>query len=209
MLRVALTGGIASGKTAVSNAFSELGVPIIDADIVARDVVKPGQPALDKLVREFGQGILTQEGVLDRPALRKIIFSNADAKAKVESILHPAIRAASKEHETFHKASGASYLIHVIPLLVETGQARRFDRVLLVDVPEDLQKARLEVRDHTLAADAQSMIDSQASRAARRAVADDILNNTGTIEALLAQVQDLHVTYTQLASQITTPDTQA
>ena len=135
MLLIGLTGGIASGKTLVSDFFATLGVPVIDADILAREVVAPGSEGLDKLVDYFSESILTSNNQLDRKALRELIFQNPSDREIVDGILHPLIRQRSEEDIACYQAQGAVYIIYAVPLLVETNQVSRFDRVLLVDVP--------------------------------------------------------------------------
>ena len=206
MLTIALTGGIASGKTAVSTAFSQLGVPVVDADVIAREVVEPGEAALGKLVDHFGQAILNKDGSLNRAALRNVIFSDKDSKLFVESVLHPAIKARSDEYKNQLKNTGAPYLIHVIPLLLETDQAKLFDRVLVVDVPVATQVNRLMTRDSISRKDALAIINSQANRDDRLSVADDIIVNTGSLENISFRVNELHKKYKVLSNTSLTVD---
>lgn len=207
MLTIALTGGIASGKTAVSDAFRQLGVPVVDADIVAREVVAPGEPSLGQLADAFSEDILNEDGTLDRAALRQLIFSDAGKKRVVEDILHPAIKARSELLREQHKLSGAPYLIHVIPLLLETGQAGNFDRVIAVDVPEETQIARVMARDKISRDEALAIINSQASREDRIAAADDIIENTGTMDDITNRVSELHALYNSLSAAPEKTDT--
>ena len=199
MLKIGLTGGIASGKTTVSDHFASLGVPVIDADVNARTVVEPGRPALKSLLETFGSAVINADGTLDRAALREIVFQDAAAREKLESILHPAIRALSEAQTEQHAAEGAPYLIHAVPLLVETNQAPRFDRVVVVDVPVELQIERVMARDHCDRAHAESIIRTQASRAQRLRVATDVIENTGTTDALRLQVEQLHKLFLALS----------
>lgn len=194
--RVALTGGIASGKSTVANLFAALGAPIVDTDQIARDVVEHGSPLLAKIVATFGVKILLPDGSLDRRALREVIFADPEARRTLESLLHPAIAA-----ETDHRTSRLRepYTIVAIPLLTERGGKTRFDRVLLVDCDEDLQLRRLQLRDGTTTRDAQAMLSAQASRADRRLIADDVILNEGQIDALAPQVEALHFKYLELA----------
>ena len=143
-LLIALTGGIASGKTAVADLFAKLDVPVLDTDQIARDVVAPGMPALGRLVAQFGPEILDAQGRLDRVRMRERVFGNPEQRHKLEAITHPAIR---EELARRSAAAGGDYQIHVIPLLVETGRADAYDRVLVVDCPEEAQMARLMARE--------------------------------------------------------------
>lgn len=194
--RVALTGGIASGKTAVANLFATHGVPVIDTDVIAREVVEPGQPALAAVVDAFGTGVLAADGRLDRPRLRERIFGDAEARRRLEAILHPAIRA---EMERQSRAAGGSYQVLVIPLLVEGGRRDHIDRVLVVDVPEATQIERLVRRDGVSRDQAEAALRAQASRDARLAFADDVIENTGDVAALETRVAKLHGEYLRLA----------
>jgi len=196
--RVALTGGIASGKSTVASLFTELGVPVIDTDVIAREVVEPGQPALTDVVAEFGQNVLDAGGRLDRRRLRERIFSDASARRRLEAILHPAIR---REMERQSREAGGPYQLLVIPLLTEGGRRDHVDRVLLVDVPEQVQIERLVSRDHVSPEQAQASLAAQATRAARLAIADDVVMNTGPIEDLRTDVANLHNRYLAFATQ--------
>jgi dephospho-CoA kinase len=195
--RVALTGGIASGKTTVAERFAALGVPVIDTDLIARQVVEPGEPALAQIVAAFGPGVLDADGRLDRRRLREIIFADATARRRLEAILHPAIRA---EMERQSRAAGGPYQLLVIPLLAEGGRRDHVDRVLLVDVPEAVQVERLMRRDGVSREQAAASLGAQATRAARLAIADDVLTNTGRAEDLDEQVAALHARYLGLAA---------
>jgi dephospho-CoA kinase len=196
--RVALTGGIASGKTAVANLFAAHGVPVIDTDVIAREVVEPGQPALAAVVDSFGSQVLAEDGRLDRPRLRDQIFGDADARRRLEAILHPAIRA---QMERQSRAAGGPYQILVIPLLVEGGRRDHVDRVLVVDVPEATQIERLVRRDRVPREQAEAALRAQASREARLAFADDVIENTGDLAALDSRVALLHEKYLKLAAR--------
>jgi dephospho-CoA kinase len=195
--RVALTGGIASGKTTVADRFAALGVPVIDTDLIARQVVEPGEPALAEIVAAFGHGVLDADGRLDRRRLREIIFTDATARRRLEAILHPAIRAAMERQS---RAAGGPYQLLVIPLLAEGGRRDHVDRVLLVDVPEAVQVERLMRRDGVSREQAAASLGAQATRAARLAIADDVLANTGRAEDLDEQVAALHARYLGLAA---------
>jgi dephospho-CoA kinase len=194
--RVALTGGIASGKTAVANLFATHGVPVIDTDVIAREVVEPGQPALAAVVDAFGTEVLAADGRLDRPRLRERIFGDAEARRRLEAILHPAIRA---EMERQSRAAGGPYQVLVIPLLVEGGRRDHIDRVLVVDVPEATQIERLVRRDGVSQDQAEAALRAQASRDARLAFADDVIENTGDLAALETRVTKLHGDYLRRA----------
>jgi dephospho-CoA kinase len=190
--RVGLTGGVASGKSTVTKIFRGLGVPIIDTDELARDVVEPGQPPLERLVERFGRSILTPDGHLDRPALRTIVFSDPMARADLEALIHPAIGAAAEARSA---AVGGPYQILVIPLLVEKNLASQMDRVLLVDCDEELQITRLRARDGATMAEARAILNAQASRTARLEVAHDVIRNDGALTQLQPQVSALHAQY--------------
>jgi dephospho-CoA kinase len=196
--RVGLTGGIASGKSTAAKFFGDLGVPILDSDQFARDVVEPGQPPLERLVERFGPSILTADGHLDRPALRNIVFSDPKARADLEALTHPAIGAAMEARSA---SAGGPYQILVIPLLVEKNLAANVDRVLVVDCDEALQMRRLLQRDGSSREQAQAILDAQASRAARLKAADDVITNDTAMEAVREQVAALHTRYVELASR--------
>jgi len=180
VLLIGLTGGIASGKSFVSNAFKDLGVPIIDADVLARQVVEPGSTGLQQLTRHFGTDILTNTNELDRAALRQIIFSDPKHRKTVDALLHPLIRDRSDKQIKTTKDQGHAYAIYAVPLLVETKQQKRFDRIIVVDVPEKIQISRLLERDGGSEEKAQAILAAQASRQDRLAVADDVIDNTGS-----------------------------
>ena len=196
--RVGLTGGIASGKSTAAKFFGALGVPILDSDQVARDVVEPGQPPLERLVERFGRTILTPDGHLDRPALRDIVFSDPKARADLEALTHPAIGAAMEARSA---AAGGPYQILVIPLLVEKNLASHVDRVLVVDCDEELQMRRLRDRDGSTPAQVQAILKAQAPRAARLKAADDVIHNDTDMSAVRDQVAALHGRYLELATR--------
>jgi dephospho-CoA kinase len=196
VLRIGLTGGIASGKSTAAKFFGALGVPILDSDQVAREVVEPGQPPLERLVERFGRGILTADGHLDRPALREIVFSDPKARADLENLTHPAIGAALEARSA---AAGGPYQILVIPLLVEKNLGAHVDRVLVVDCDEELQIRRLHARDGSTRVQAQAILDAQVSRATRLKAADDIISNDADMSAVQAQVAALHARYLELS----------
>lgn len=199
MLRVALSGGIASGKTTVSNAFAELGVPVVDADILSRKVVEPDSEGLSAVVDRFGQTILQTDGTLDRKQLRQIIFSEPTARAELEKIIHPRVRELTRQFLDHQKAIGSAYCIVVIPLLVETSQQQNYDHIVIVDVERQTQIDRLMARDNNSLEQAESILKSQASRKQRLAIADDVISNTETLDDTKKQVKVLHKKLTDLA----------
>ncbi|TLY52630.1 MAG: dephospho-CoA kinase [Gammaproteobacteria bacterium] len=195
---IALTGGIASGKTTVANAFAALGATLCDADVIARELVAPGQPALDEIVLTFGTDMLTPQGELDRRRMRERVFADDVARRKLESILHPRVRA---ELRARAQACSAPYCLLAIPLLAESDGAYDWiDRVLVVDVTPATQLARLMQRDSMTAEGAQRALAAQATRAQRLALADDVIDNSFLPEDLRAPVQRLHELYRELAS---------
>jgi dephospho-CoA kinase len=194
---VALTGGIASGKGAVGDAFERLGVPLFDADRVARDLVRHGQPALGEIAESFGAGMLLADGNLDRARMRALVFSDPLARRQLEAILHPRVHASLLASAT---ACRDPYCLLVIPLLVEVREKYAFvDRTLVVDVSRSVQVARLIARDHCTAEAAESMIAAQAPRGARLAIADDVIDNDGPRERLAPIVDRLHARYRRSA----------
>lgn len=198
VFRVGLTGGIASGKSTVAKFFGALGVPIIDTDQVAREVVEPGQPPLERLVERFGRTILTPDGHLDRPKLREIVFSDPMARTDLEALTHPAIGSAV---QAWSAAAGGPYQILIVPLLVEKNLASQVDRVLLVDCDEELQIRRLQARDGSTVEQARAILAAQTSRAARLKVAHDVIQNDGDLSAVRDQVSELQARYLELAGQ--------
>ena len=195
-LRIGLTGGIASGKSVVADMFAELGVPVIDTDLIAREVVQPGQPALDEIRERFGETIIDAAGNLDRAALRKLIFQDDDARVDLQAILHPRIGA-----ETCRQADAADgdYQLIVVPLLVGSPLLQFVDRVLVVDCEEDTQLQRLLARDSETIDQARRILAAQASREDRLQIADDIINNDHSIEHVRDQIRDLDRKYRSLA----------
>jgi len=194
-LRIGLTGGIASGKSTVAELFSGLGVPVIDTDIIAREVVLPGQPALAEIRDAFGDTVF-EDGVLNRAAMRQQIFSNNDVKRRLEAILHPRIRQETIEQAN---ASGGDYQLIVVPLLTESPLRDYVDRILVVDCDVETQIARLLARDAETEDQARRILATQASRDERLAIADDVIHNDTSIEAMSSQVSALHDTYLRLA----------
>ncbi len=196
MFVIGITGGIGSGKTAVTNTFSELGIDIVDADIAARVVVEPGTTALQQITAHFGPLILQTDGTLDRAALRRIIFQDANAKLWLEQLLHPLI--GQEIQRQLHSAT-SPYAILVSPLLIEIQKNRFCDRILVIDVPEAVQLQRTVARDNNDPAQVQRIIASQADRAQRLSHADDVIENTGSLEQLRKHVEKLHGDYLILA----------
>ncbi len=196
MLTIGLTGGVGSGKTTVTQYFSALGVPVIDADELARQLVEPGQPAFNEIVATFGRPILAENGQIDRKKLRQLIFSDPAKRVQLESILHPRIRQAIKEQL---KQVDAPYCIVAIPLLIETGQADLVDRILVVDTPRENQIAWTKARDGVSEAEVEAILAAQVSNEVRLAMADDVLENDGSIDDLAAKVTQLHQQYLRLA----------
>ncbi len=193
---VALTGGIASGKTLVSDAFASLGVPVIDTDVIAHQIVEPGQAALREIESEFGSDIIDNDGRLKRAALRSVIFSDPDKRKKLESILHPRIR--QEVGNALAKVT-FDYCILVVPLLAEKGAYPDVNRVLVVDVEPETQLSRLMARDNSSRKQAGQALASQASRQQRLEIADDILDNSGSPEEAKSIVAQLNQKYLQLA----------
>ena len=196
-LRIGLTGGIASGKTTVANFFADLGIPVIDTDVIARDVVAKGAPALAQIRADFGDAVFNDDGVLDRKAMRKLVFSDDSKRRQLEGILHPRIREAAVVQA---QAVTDPYMIIVVPLLVESPMKALMDRVLVVDCSEDVQLKRLSARDTENDAQARRMIAAQASRDERRAIADDVLLNDTDLDETRRQVDALHHRYLELSN---------
>jgi dephospho-CoA kinase len=187
--RIGLTGGIASGKSTVADCFAELGIPVIDTDVIAREVVMPGEPGLDELVQAFGPGILQPDGSLDRQALRARVFADPALRHQLEAILHPRIRARTLSQAD---AAGGPYQVIVVPLLLETGFDALVDEVVVVDCPETEQRRRLQARDGEDGVQVERMLAAQISRAARLGRADAVIDNSGTLAATRQQVKALH-----------------
>ena len=192
MLRVALSGGIASGKTTVSDCFSDLGVPVVDADLLARKIVEPHSRGLAAISKRFGDRILNTDGTLNRKLLRQIIFDDPEARTDLEAITHPRIRELTLERLNLHEQEDEDYAIVVIPLLVETGQQNAYDHIVIVDVEVQTQLNRLMKRDGTSEEQARKILASQARREQRLAIADDIVTNDGNVESTRNQVSKLH-----------------
>lgn len=195
-LVVILTGGIAAGKSAVSERFAEKGIPVVDTDRIARELVRPGMPALDRIETVFGSEFLLSDGNLDRAKMRTEIFANPNSKRALEAILHPAI---AKEVAERIEAINSPYCVLVVPLYTESTSYRWADLVLVVDVPERLQVERLTKRDGISKTEAERAIDAQANRQKRAALADDVIGNEGSLSQLDEKVEKLHRKYLALS----------
>ncbi len=198
-LRVGLTGGIASGKSTVASLFAALGVPIVDADVIAREIVALGQPLLGRIGKQFGEGVLAVDGSLDRAALRELVFRDSKARRELEALTHPQILLEMERRAT---AAVGPYVILAIPLLVEKDAARMVDRVLVVDSDEESQIRRLQARDGATRAQAEAILAAQALRAVRLQAADDVILNAGDLHALRDQVSAVHARYLELAPTV-------
>jgi len=189
-MRVGLTGGVASGKSTVASMLADLGAVVIDADALAREVVAAGTPGLAAVVAEFGEELLTDEGELDRPAMGALVFGDEGARRRLEAIVHPLVfeRYAALEES----APEGALVVHDIPLLAESGRTQDFDAVLVVDVPREVQVARMTGDRGWTTQDAESRIAAQASREDRLAIATHVIDNTGSLEDLRRRVTALH-----------------
>ena len=190
MLKVGLTGGIGSGKSTVAKALQAKGMTLVDADKIAREIVQPGELALTEVANTFGNDILLVDGHLDRSALKQRIFSDPHAKAQLEQILHPRIR--QRILDRVEQATDTLYVIADIPLLVENNYPQYFDRVVVVDCPQEIQIARVQARDEMSEAQILNIIVSQATRQQRNAAATDIIDNSGDLASLKMQIEKLH-----------------
>nr|WP_256489350.1 dephospho-CoA kinase [Pleionea sp. CnH1-48] len=191
-----MTGGIGSGKTAVSDLFQSLGITIVDADLVSREVVASGTDALKKIAQRFGSHILDDDGQLNRSELRQHVFNSEDDLNWLNALLHPLIR---ERMDALCNQATSDYVIIVVPLLIENGLDKTVDRVLVVDVPESLQVQRVMQRDNVDESNAKAILSKQASRSERLAKADDVIENNASFEALEVQVKQQHQFYLSLA----------
>jgi dephospho-CoA kinase len=197
-LLVGLTGGIGSGKTTVANLFADLGVPLIDTDVIAHELTAPGGAAMPEIALQFGDAVLAADGRLDRAAMRKLAFDDPGARRRLEAILHPMIRAETQRR--IAAASGSPYAIVVIPLLVEGGNWKGWlDRVVVVDCPVDVQVERVIRRSGLPPEQVHSIIAAQASREQRLAAADDVVDNAADPSTLPGRVRELHSAYLELS----------
>lgn len=196
---VGLTGGIASGKSLVADRLASLGAAVVDTDVISREQTAAGMPALAEIGRQFGAELIRGDGTLDRPSLRKRVFADPVARKRLEAILHPRIRKAA-----WNRAGSiaGSYLVMVVPLLVETGFTDGIDRILVIDAPRELQMARLRKRDGFTRRQALAVFASQASRRERRARADDLILNDGSRRRLVGKVDQLHARYMRQAEAL-------
>jgi dephospho-CoA kinase len=197
MLVIGLTGGIGCGKTTVTDLFSELNVPISDADVIAHKLVAPGQPALNKIIETFGDEVKLENGQLNRSYLRQLIFNNPDAKKLLEKILHPLVY---QQMNDWAVQQEAPYVIFSIPLLIETNQQNSVDRVLIIDLSQEQQVSRVIRRDNISEKEVLEIISSQTSRSKRREIADDLILNNSSQEDLRKQVIKLHNFYLSLST---------
>ncbi|MEN7343159.1 MAG: dephospho-CoA kinase [Pseudomonadota bacterium] len=195
LMRIGLTGGIASGKTQASDHFGKLGASIIDTDVIARDVVATGTEGLNEIVERFGQQMLNDQGELDRAALRQVVFNDPDARQRLEQITHPRIQ--SRCWQDYQDATG-HYVIFVVPLLVGSPLAKAMDRIVTVDCSEATQLLRIQARDGDDLIAAQRIIAAQADRETRLALADDVIVNEASLEELQAAVERLHTFYCRI-----------
>lgn len=204
-LRIGLTGGIASGKSTVADMFAELGATIIDTDVIAREVVAPGQPALDEIAAAFGESIIDDDGYLNRGALRKLVFADDAARQRLEAIVHPRIQDETRRQSGQAEAASrlanqarGHYQIIVVPLLIKSNLKDLVDRVLVVDCDEETQIRRLTARDAESEDQARRMLGAQSSREERLAIADDVIQNDDNLAKTLDQVTALHEIYRSL-----------
>ncbi|GGO69445.1 dephospho-CoA kinase [Nocardioides deserti] len=193
-MRVGLTGGIASGKSTVSAILVELGAILIDGDALAREVVEPGTPGLQRVVETFGPDVLTADGELDRPALGAIVFADEARRKELEAIVHPLVFERIVELEA--SATPEDLVVHDIPLLAESGRASTFDAVVVVDVPVETQVERMLTQRGMTREDAEARVRAQASREQRLAIATHVIDNTGTLEDLRRRVLEVHADLT-------------
>lgn len=201
---VALTGGIGSGKSTVANAFAAQGIDVVDADVIAREVVQPGTPALTAIEKHFGSEILNQDGSLNRRALRDRVFASPAEKIWLNGLLHPLIH----QHTQRQLAEAASpYVLWVVPLLVENQLQAKADRVLVIDVSPETQILRTMQRDGVSREHAEQILAAQATREARLAVADDVIDNNGAPDAIVSDVARLHAAYLGYALQAVSQET--
>lgn len=197
---IGLTGGIGSGKSAVADQFAQLGAALVDTDAIAHELTGPGGAAIPEVRRQFGAACIAVDGAMDRKKVRDVVFADPSARKKLEALLHPMIRAESQRR--IAAAGAAPYVVHVVPLLVESPDYRaRVQRVLVVDCAEDIQLQRVMARSALAEPEVRRIIAAQVSRGARLEAADDVIDNSGPLEALRPQVLALHERYLALARQ--------
>ena len=199
---IGLTGGIACGKTTASNFFAEQGIEIIDADIAAREVVAPGEPALTEIATRFGDEVLQPDGSLDRKKMRELVFADADKRKQLEAILHPRIR--QRLRKQLQQAKGP-YVIFSVPLMFESGLDQLTDRVLVIDVSPEVQRQRLIERDGSSVEQANAIVNAQMPREERNSRADDIVDNSTNLDDFISQLTSIHAVYLQLANRVDNP----
>jgi dephospho-CoA kinase len=199
---VALTGGIGSGKSAAADEFARLGATVVDTDAIARELTEPGGAAMAHIKALFGQAFVTPAGAMDRQAMRERVFADPAAKQALESLLHPMIRAESERRiDAAQGEDAGAYVIYVVPLLIESREPRRrAERILVVDCPEETQLARVRGRSGLSEPEVRSIMATQATRAERRAAADDVIDNAGSLEHLRDQVRALHARYVKMST---------
>ena len=201
-LVVGLTGGIGSGKSAAADEFERLGATVVDTDAIARQLTEPGGAAMPHIQALFGNGFLTPSGAMDRKAMRERVFGDPVARRALEGLLHPMIRT---EAESRIAGAAGPYVVYVVPLLIESKEPRRrADRILVVDAPEEVQVSRVAARSGLSEAEVREIMAAQASRAERRAAADDVIENGGTLDALREQVRALHARYVKMSTSAQT-----
>lgn len=200
MLKIGLTGGIGSGKTTITNLFSTYNIPIIDADIIAREVTAPSQPALQKISKLFGNLLIDDNGQLNRKLLRDIIFNDPNKRHQLEAILHPLIRQRMLELVEVANQRKIPYCILSIPLLLESGWSPLLDRVIVIDIDGETQLQRTIQRDNIDRESAKAIINTQASQQERLSIADEVINNSGGLDDLQRQIQQLHQKYQKISN---------
>ncbi len=197
-LRIGLTGGISSGKSEVSRLFAERGIAVIDTDVIARELVEPGRPALREIISTFGSDVVDAEGRLNREQLRSLVFTDPEKRRQLETILHPRIR---ERALALADMAESPYGLIVIPLLVETGNDYPLDRILVVDTPEEKQIERVIARDRLTRQEIRAILNSQSDRQQRLAIADDVIVNEGSVAQLAGEVERLDRLYRQLTAK--------
>ncbi len=204
---IGLTGGIGCGKSAAAEHFARMGAAVVDTDVIAHELTAPGGSAIASLREAFGAGVVAADGSLDRPAMRRMVFADPEARHRLEAILHPLIRAESERRCRLALAGGAAYVVLVVPLLIESGDYRqRVDLVLVVDCDDETRIARIAARSGLSRSEIERIVAVQARRDERLAAADDVIANDGTVDELNAQVERLHLAYLALAAQRRNPD---